>query len=965
MKQNYLFRRAIVFGVLQIFACYLLYAQQGFSAYDIATKSSSFYPVSVTASQLFRKPPEQMDYSHGRATIRIPIYEIHADGFTLPISLYYTTGGIRANQKNGPIGIGWQLEAEPMITRIIRGKPDEALYLEDGKQLEENSEFFRLRIATGNADIQQDVFNYRLLSGSGKFFLRPSHNMSFDPVILSRDDVRVESESKIRTNFANPIFITDTSGNRYTFGADEQSRERTRQSGTGEGVTAWKASEITSPDGGRITFSYDSGSKVEQHSMRYDFYMVEDMFPTNMNTPSNVPPHPGYWKGINGKMNYYYLDGYETHPNGVSVPVIKQWLNVQNKPYDQPGSSVQPRPISSIGFKGGSVDFIYNSSNSLLKEIRVYCGGNLQKRVTLSARQSLDPNRYFLDEVRIYDSTGHGTGRYQFDYYPGVYYPDGRYGIDYWGYYSNGSYTDMVPMELVSVVDNPNNPPVDIPIGGASGAGSLNGSLAFALRQVTWPSGGTTKYEYESHQVHTPGSTLDSPSSVCAGGVRLASVTDSPKVGKDVVRKFKYGSSAKLNGIGYSAFPVCAQTFAQVTDKHYLVGGGMGQLTSYSGRCRTYSNQNFVTSDCDIYYPCVCEEIDDVRTMHYFPNSFTTVCGQEARYPQPIGYESILSHEDSCVYLRNRIPIETQRVHLRPSSSRDVVEVKPLAIFDNILDPSSISGNVKALFLNSYSKRPVTVYHQDDGMGEIITKKFDKKTFFTQRQKWDYGPLTSRQLLNIESDNEKVEFSYPGDSPSKAAHALMIQRNETATPVETRHYVDGALRKRICYDYVVDTCTNRGYRLSSISESTSNDGSTLRIAESYGEYLPCGKPSEVTSQDGRTICLVWANEGDWLIAAIEGMTAAQVRSAGIDLKDISRLIVVPYNIYEALDELRASHPEAHINTYQYQPTGEVSAKRGPDGVAEHYIYDGSGRLSEIKDNQLNTISKYEYHEANQ
>lgn len=964
MKQDYLYKRAIILGILHVFAC-CLYAQQGFSAYDIATKSSSFYPVSVTASQLFQKSPEQMDYSHGRATVRIPIYEIHADGFTLPISLYYTTGGIRAKQKNGSIGIGWQLEAEPMINRMIRGKPDEVHYLNDGKAMKENSEFFRLRIATGNADIQQDVFNYRLLSGSGKFILQPSDNMSFNPEILSRDDVRIESDGKIRINFANSIFITDTSGNRYTFGADEQSRERTLQSGVGEGVTAWKASEIASPDGGRITFSYKSGAKVERHSMRYDFYMVEDMFPTNTNTPSNIPPHPGYWKGIDGKMNYYYLDGYETYPNGVSVPVIKQWLTVQNKSYDQPGSSVQPRPISHINFKGGSVDFFYSSSTGLLEEIRVYCGSNLQKRVTLSTRKTLDPDRYFLNEIRMYDSTGHGTERYQFDYYPEMYYPDGCYGIDYWGYYSNGSYSDMVPMDLVSVIDNPNNPPVDIPIGGANGIGNLNGSLAFSLRQVTWPSGGTTTYEYESNQAHKSGSTLDSPSWICAGGVRLVSITDNPIVGKNVVRKFKYGNLVRLDGIGYSAFPVCPQTFMQVTDKHYLIGGGMGQYTNYSGRCQTYSNQNFVTSDCDIYYTGVCEEIDGVQTMHYYPSRFTTACGQEARYPQPIGYEAILSHEDSCIYFRNGIPIETQKVSLRTSSFGDVNEIKPYAVFDNILDPSSITGNLKELFLNSYLIRPVTVYHQDGGMGESIIRKFDKQTFFTQKKKWDYGPLASRQLLNIESDNEKVEFSYPGDSPSKAAHALMLQRNETTTPVETRHYVDGALRKRICYDYMVDTCTNRGYRLSSISESTNVSGTALRVTESYGEYLPCGKPSQVTLQDGRVVCLVWANEGDWLIAAIEGMTASQVRELGIDLKSISRMINIPYSIYNLLDEFRTSHPETHVSTYRYQPTGELSTKRAPDGVAEHYIYDDSGRLSEIKDNQLKTISKYEYHEANQ
>lgn len=964
MKLNYFYKRAGVLGIMLILSCYLLYAQQGFSAYDIATKSSSYYPVSVTASQLFQKSPEEMDYCRGRATIRIPIYEIHSGGLTLPISLYYTTGGIRANQKNGPVAIGWQLEAEPMVTRMIRGKPDEVLYLNDGKDMEEYSESFRIRIATGNADVQQDVFNYRLLSGSGKFCLNPSNNLSFNPRIWSEDDVRIESNSRISANFQNPIFITDSHGNRYTFGADYYHRETTLTSSI-EGVTAWKASKITSPDGDEISFGYHTGAPVERHSMRYDFYMVEDKFPKNWNTSSNIPPHPGYWKGIDGKMNYYYLSDYEKQPNGQYTPIFRQWPNVNNVPYNRPGSSVQPRPIKSISFKGGSVDFIYDSSTNLLKEIRIYNGDKLQKSVSLITKQTLDPERYFLDEVRMYDSTGHSTGRYQFEYHTGYSYQEDKDCIDYWGYYKGGYAYDMVPMQLVSFYDNPSNRPEEISIGGTSGNGSYNHSLYFSLRKVTYPSGGTTEYIYDPHTVHRAGSKLESLSTMTAGGLRLRSIIDNPVVGKNVVRNFKYGSLGQLNGVGFAAFLVCPQTFTQSLNKHYLMGNSSsGSFIDYTGRCRIYSNQNFVTSDCDIYYSRVSEEVDGVHTMHYFSFNNLTSCGEEALSPAPIGLESSITYEDSCIYYRNGIPIETL-------SSEPIItyggvnEVKPLSIFDKVLDGLYINGSIKELFLNSFSIRSLDVQHRSTKLRETCTKKFDKYAFFTKKQKWSYGIASTKQLAVVENDNEKVKFSYPGNSPTQAAHALMLQRNDVATPVETRHYVDGALRKRIRYEYVVDTCTNRGYSLSSILESTNSSGTELRVAESYGEYLPCGKPSQVTLKDGRTVCLVWAMEGDWLLASIEGMTAGQVRAAGVDLKGISHKINIPYSTYNQLDEFRLSHPEAHVITYRYQPTGELSTKRGADGVAEHYMYDGSGRLTEIWDNQLKTISKYEYHEANE
>ena len=187
---------------------------QGLSDYDIATKSTSFYPVSVSASQLFKKIPEQIDYATGRATIRIPVYDIQTADFTLPVSLCYVTSGIKVNQVNGHIGLGWQMEAEPMVMRKFRGLPDEDYFLKDASVHRSNSESYRLRLATGRADLQEDLFYYRLLGSNGKFILQESDNRSFLPRLLTTSPVRISSDGTINTGFYNPIYMTDASGNR-------------------------------------------------------------------------------------------------------------------------------------------------------------------------------------------------------------------------------------------------------------------------------------------------------------------------------------------------------------------------------------------------------------------------------------------------------------------------------------------------------------------------------------------------------------------------------------------------------------------------------------------------------------------------------------------------------------------------------------------------------------------------------
>ena len=106
-------------------------AQHTPSIYGMASKINDFYPVSVEAAALFKKVPEEVDYCRGKVTVRIPLYEIKTPSFTLPITLSYTTGGIKVGELNGAVALGWRLEAEPIITREIRGLPDELSFLRD------------------------------------------------------------------------------------------------------------------------------------------------------------------------------------------------------------------------------------------------------------------------------------------------------------------------------------------------------------------------------------------------------------------------------------------------------------------------------------------------------------------------------------------------------------------------------------------------------------------------------------------------------------------------------------------------------------------------------------------------------------------------------------------------------------------------------------------------------------------
>ncbi|ALL07615.1 hypothetical protein AQ505_20250 [Pedobacter sp. PACM 27299] len=70
--------------------------------------------------------------STGTVGITIPIYTIDVNGYSLPISLSYHTGGIKVSEVAGSLGLGWALSAGGQISRSINGKNDDGGYFTHG-----------------------------------------------------------------------------------------------------------------------------------------------------------------------------------------------------------------------------------------------------------------------------------------------------------------------------------------------------------------------------------------------------------------------------------------------------------------------------------------------------------------------------------------------------------------------------------------------------------------------------------------------------------------------------------------------------------------------------------------------------------------------------------------------------------------------------------------------------------------
>ena len=878
------------------------------SSYDIAARSQNFYPSSVQASGLFRRQPDGGDYATGRVTVRIPLYTIRTASFSLPVSLVYTTGGVKADQKNGPVALGWSLEAEPVISREVRGLPDERSFLYDKSNLTSQSDLYLAKVGMGTCDLLEDFFHIRLPGGvQADFALEQASNYAFTPRMFHRDPLEVELDApRVSANFRNGLTVTDGNGVRYLFGGSSASREETNLLNTYQTVTAWKATQMISPDGDTLSFDYVTNLPQEVYNGRYDYYAVEDNWPDYHTPGAGVPPHPGYWKGVGNQETYYYMNGTTRQADGTEVPNFEAWSGAGGRPYFGAVAQVDIRPVGTIRFAGGSVTFGYDATHHALSTVTVRNLDGVLRTVSLT--KHLDSyGRLLLDKVEVKDASGDPVETYSFAYYSGGFSPDTK-AVDYWGYYNGQTgNTGFVARQQAEIRNGSRT--YTFEIGDADKRGNLSAATTYSLRQITWPGGGTT-----NPTVRSVDYTLYSHSNVVTADDRVYFDRVMEYVSPELT--FPSSSSSTVSGF-------------------YL-----GEATVHC-----YDNRS------------------------EFPSSYYTTPGMLESIDEPLNNASLLCSETRSE-LHEHAWKSGERTHARPFRLVTVNELKRTALVEGV-DESMVqnSQRLRELYGSTFTRlsgKDYTVVDNDPtGRGETLYYggglSYTRSVSHTREG--SYNRIRRTAVSTSSGVDELTEYTYPFDRQGPVDQ-LMTSAHDLSTPVEVKQYAGGELYRTVRYVYAADASTARGYSLRSVEESTDGSGGTFRTVESYSSYLPCGKPCQVTSADGTVTSLLWSHGGKHLLASARNLPLSVLTSAGLSPSELSESQSVPESVYTLLDGLRSSHPEAQLEYWRYDahvgPTGHTA----PDGTSTYYGYDSAGRLNVIKDNEQHTLSTYEYHESN-
>jgi len=419
------------------------------------------FPVSPEASDLFRYSKTPLNHTSGQTNVNIPIYTINRNGFSWPISLSHHHSGLVLEKAPTRVGLGWSMVANAVISREVRVLPDEApngYYGINSKKASVIDPYVNSNQPISQGQLEGFINN--TWDSEPDIYHVSIGGISFSFKVGDNNDVFLLSKQNHKVSFTqSQIIVTSSSGEKYFFSDIETSSrlgEYDDIDGTfGNGHTytsSWYLSRIQLTNNENIYFNYISIPQTENYS---------------------------FW----GTSSYDHVGGIIDDPYAFFCG--ENFRNRQGfiKTF------IDKKMLSLITFKDGSVDFGFEDHDFYKR----YTSVTIKNKVN-----------DVVDEFEfIYDNTPrpllekiekNNINMYSFEYLNTNNIPDFvndsqeiPTATDWWGYY-NG--------------ENDNESITAVPVAGANVNKNTSSrhALIGSLKEITYPTGGSSTFHYESNQ---------------------------------------------------------------------------------------------------------------------------------------------------------------------------------------------------------------------------------------------------------------------------------------------------------------------------------------------------------------------------------------------------------------------------------------------------------------------------------
>ncbi|MCW8309695.1 hypothetical protein K7A41_00475, partial [Sphingobacterium sp. InxBP1] len=455
---------------------------------ESGTKDPVGVPSSPTTYNFAKFGNIPQNNSTGAFSYSIPVYQIQSDDIRHTIELNYYSSGVKVDEIASNVGMGFVLKMGGVISRVMRGKPDEMAtrwYPTSATQLkgqEERIKGIADPVAPNTYDIERDWFNFNVNGISGTFYFDENLGVHVE----SREHIEVTYQSGEPINnigYGTPSTFTirDGKGYSYVFGGSNDYLEGMRfytncAPGAEMYYSAWFLREIISPNGNRMTFSYIENAMSYSLSKEASWLIDRDC---------TSDPFSSF---IQYKSDY------------------RECISFSN---------IKSRSLSKISFTGGEVNINYNlyrvdNGGNSVKDLSIKNStGEIIKTVNFTYNPappngSVAAERYRLFLMNLTIGSGNGTIKepYSFEYYDQELLPSRlTFNRDKYGYYNGSGNVGPFSKGLKNdplIFDILNKAQIDY----ATGDLEVKPELVQTgmLKQINYPTGGATLISYEGHK---------------------------------------------------------------------------------------------------------------------------------------------------------------------------------------------------------------------------------------------------------------------------------------------------------------------------------------------------------------------------------------------------------------------------------------------------------------------------------
>ncbi len=491
----------------------LLSTSFSLSAQISATKQ---VPQSPNAASLGKFGDAPVSLYTGQINPNIPIHTIQLNDFSFPINLSYASSGLKVHEYPSWVGMGWTLTANGLISRQVKGIPDEVAHGFNGyeptgeivKSINANNytptgayttlteEQFKYAIAEGNYDGEPDVFNLSAPGLGGKFFFDETQigSPNKNPVFMPLQNVNyVTGNFNTNASFIynmqnqkgriNSFTILDGNGTLYTFAHQEGTDIIDDDYANAKNIiNAWHLTEILTNKGDKLEFVYQDREIEMPHSVFEKRYLY-----TSVGACVDCQP------SLNLDRQY--------NATTIKEAVLKEII-INNGVYGRIKFIEQTQDRQDWN----GLNNLGNSKPKALDRVEILDGANNVLK-TMKFTYLDNNSRLTLDQVQEFGVNNAAIEPYKFDYFntsgvPAL--PTTSNGVmfseDHWGYYNAKLNTTLIPdfQEFTENVEGFINKQYFLTA--ANRSPDFYASLTGQLNKITYPTKGAVEFTYEANQ---------------------------------------------------------------------------------------------------------------------------------------------------------------------------------------------------------------------------------------------------------------------------------------------------------------------------------------------------------------------------------------------------------------------------------------------------------------------------------